>query len=74
MNGFNFSTTVRKAQRQHDLLHILQAEFNGQPANQLDKTSLGKRLGATRQTIGRDLQELHEQQRLSVNGYVEVIR
>ena len=62
-----------KAQRQADLLHILLTEFNGQPADVLDKTALGKRLGATRQTIGRDIEELQAQQRVSINGHVEVI-
>ncbi len=62
-----------KAHRQEQLLSILLTEFNGQPADVLDKTALGKRLGATRQTIGRDIEEMQAQQRVSINGHVAVL-
>lgn len=58
--------------RQTELLRILQAEFNGAPADALNKTELAERLGATRQTIGRDIEELQAAQRLTVNGMVTV--
>lgn len=61
-----------KANRQSELLHILMTEFNGQPSDVLNKTELGNRIGATRQTIGRDIDELIAQQRLSINGHIEV--
>lgn len=61
-----------KANRQSELLQILMTEFNGQPADVLNKTELGQRLGATRQTIGRDIDELQQAQRLSVNGHIIV--
>lgn len=63
----------KTAHRQEQLLQILLTEFNGQPSDTLNKTQLATRLGTTRQTIGRDIEELTEQQRLSVNGHVEVI-
>lgn len=62
-----------KAKRQQELLHILQTEFNNAPADELNKTELGERLGATRQTIGRDIEELQQAQRLSVNGHIQVL-
>lgn len=62
-----------KANRQNELLQILLTEFNGQPADTLNKTELGQRLGATRQTIGRDIDELQQAQRLSVNGHIQVM-
>lgn len=62
-----------KANRQSELLHILLTEFNGQPADTLNKTELGQRLGATRQTVGRDIEELQQAQRLSVNGHIQVM-
>lgn len=61
-----------KANRQQELLQILMTEFNGQPADALNKTELGQRLGTTRQTVGRDIEELQQAQKLTVNGVVKV--
>lgn len=59
--------------RQEQLLQILMTEFNGAPADDLNKTELAQRLGATRQTIGRDIEDLIEKERLTVNGVVTVL-
>lgn len=64
----------RAALRQDQLLHILMTEFNGQPSDALNKSEIAERLNTTRQTIGRDLEELIAAQRLSVNGHIEVIK
>ena len=63
----------KSAQRQHELLQILLTEFNGQPADALNKTEIAQRLNTTRQTVGRDIEELIEAQRLSVNGHIQVM-
>lgn len=62
----------KTAHRQEKLLRILQAEFNGAPADTLNKTELATRLNTTRQTVGRDIEELQAQQRVSVNGHIEI--
>lgn len=65
--------TAKAVRRQQELLSILMTEFNGQPSDMLNKTELGERLGATRQTIGKDIEQLIAQRRLAVNGHVEVL-
>lgn len=64
--------TVR-AHRQNQLLQILLTEFNGAPSDDLNKTAIAERLGSSRQTISRDIEELIAAQRLSVNGHIEVL-
>lgn len=62
-----------RAQRQNQLLQILLTEFNGAPSDDLNKTAIAERLGSSRQTISRDIEELIAAQRLSVNGHIEVL-
>lgn len=62
-----------RAHRQEELLRLLTLEFNGAPSDELNKTAIAERLGTTRQTIGRDIEELIAAQRLSVNGHIEVL-
>lgn len=62
-----------KAQRQNALLSILMTEFNGQPSDALNKSEIAERLSTTRQTVGKDIEELIAASRLSVNGHIEVL-
>lgn len=62
-----------KAQRQSELLHILVTELNGQTSDLLNKTDLAQRLNTTRQTIGKDIEELIAAQRVAINGHIEVL-
>lgn len=59
--------------RQQEVLKILAEEYNGKPASELNKTEIGTRLDTTRQTIGRDIDDLIESGRLSINGVVKVV-
>ncbi|MCE7982520.1 MAG: HTH domain-containing protein [Caldilinea sp. CFX5] len=62
-----------KAQRQHDLLQIMLTELNGQTSDLLNKSELAQRLNTTRQTIGKDIEELITAQRLSINGHINIL-
>ena len=62
----------KEAARQSELLKILIAEFDGADIAALNKTELGERLGATRQTIGKDLEALSVAGKIALNGHVTV--
>ena len=62
-----------KAERQQKLLNILFTELNNSPSDELNKSALGERLGVKHTTISRDIDELIEAQRLSVNGHIQVM-
>jgi len=62
-----------KAERQQKLLNILFTELNNSPSDELNKSALGERLGVKHTTISRDIEELIEAQRLSVNGHIQVM-
>lgn len=64
---------AKSASRQDQLLRILMTEFNGQPSDVLNKSEIAQRLGTTRQTVGKDIEDLIAAQRLSVNGHIEVL-
>lgn len=62
-----------KAERQSALIRHIAINLNGQPADALNKSELGKMFGASRVTIGRDIDELIDANRLAVNGVVKVL-
>lgn len=68
----NIKRTGKAEERRQQLLRILDTEYNGVDADQLNKTALGDRLGAKRQTIGRDLAALEEAGLLSMNSVIAV--
>ena len=60
-------------QRRTSLLDILRTEFDGMSIDVLNKEDLGRRLGTTGKTIGRDLSKLEGDGAIVLNGIVEVI-
>lgn len=72
-NKANEQKRVQKAHRQSELLQILFTELNGSPSDQLNKSALADRLNTTRVTIGRDIDELIDANRLSINGHINVL-
>ena len=64
---------LTKPERQDRLLFILADEFDGKPSDDLNKSELGKRLSASHVTIGRDIDDLVEQGKLSINGHIRVL-
>jgi cytochrome b561 len=72
-NKANEQKRTQKAHRQIELLQILFTELNGSPSDQLNKSALADRLHTTRVTIGRDIEELIDANRLSINGHINVL-
>lgn len=68
----NIGKAAKVEARQSELLKILIAEFDGADIAALNKTELGERLGATRQTIGKDLDALNVAGKIALNGHVTV--
>lgn len=72
-NKANEQKRTQKAHRQSQLLQILLTELNGAPSDELNKSALADRLNTTRVTIGRDIEELLDAKRLSINGHINVL-
>jgi len=56
------------------LLDVLRSEYDGQPADVLNKSALARRFAVSRVTITKDIDALQESGQLSVNGHVEVTK
>lgn len=55
------------------LYEILRDEFNGQPADTLNKAELGRRIGKSRGTVGNYLEILENRGSIELNGKVKVV-
>lgn len=64
---------VDKMARQSALIRYIAENLNGETSDRLNKSELGKALGVSRVTVGRDIEELIAASRLSVNGHVNVL-
>lgn len=63
---------LSKVDRQSQLIKIIATELHGSSADDLNKSELASRLGTSHVTIGRDIEELIELKKLSINGVVKV--
>lgn len=72
LDRMNAARMAKVVARRDEVLRILSTEFNGQSSDALDKTELGRRVGASRQTVSKDIEVLIGAKRLSVNGHIEV--
>lgn len=62
-----------KAERQSALIRYIATNLNGETSDKLNKSQIGKLFKTSHVTIGKDIEELIESNKLSVNGHITLL-